>query len=112
MDTYGFCAVRLYNSISKGRLIIPNDEYDIEDYVELGIGIYVGVDSGVSLSELLNGYKYKPELKQSTDSFQVRIKAIYKNSKGLYHTKNPIQYLSESDVQIMNNTFKEIIVSK
>ena len=110
MNTYGFCAVRLYNNISKGRLIIPNDNYEVEDYVTLGVGLCVGVDSGISLDELLNNRK--PLLKQSTDSFQIRVKAVYKNSKGFYHTKNPVQYLSDSDVEDMHRLFNSIEVIK
>lgn len=109
MKTYGFCAITSYNNLSKGRLILTKHNYDIEEWVTPTIGIYVEVTDGVTLDDM-NRIEEIP-LNMSTDSYQIRVKAVYKNKKGYYVKANKIEYLDDVTISSMLAIFKDIKVS-
>ena len=110
MNIYGFCVVKSYNNLSKGRLILTKHNYDIEEWVTPTIGIYVEVTDGVTLGDM-NRIEDIP-LNMSTDSYQIRVKAVYKNKKGYYIKANGIKYLDVVTVVGMLAIFKDIRVSE
>lgn len=102
---YGFCkAISYAGHIAKGRVVLI--EKAKESYEILTVGVYFGVADNIDLDTLegKNGIC----IQHDTDSYQVRVKAVYMNKKGYYIKTPRVEYLKNETAKELESHFGEL----